>query len=171
MFGRYLRVLEQTGMRESEASGLERQFVDHRRRTITLTRTKTDRPRVIPLDDLITERAGGTIRGTPIHLTSPYVFWHHDGKRFGNASNQFGGIRRRVNKARREAGLPEIRFRLHDLRHKFAVDYLRAGGNVYTLQKIMGHDSIKTTEDYLRYLAPEEQQHSKYGVAQKGAQV
>ena len=171
MFGRFLRCLEQTGMREDECSSLERKQVDFKRKSITLTRTKTDRPRVIPLDDKITSRAGGTIRGTPAHLKKPFVFWHHDGERFNNASSQFGAIRRRLNTKRRKADLPEVRFRLHDLRHKFAVDYLRAGGNIYTLQKIMGHDSIKTTEDYLRYLTPEEQQNAKYGVAQKGAQV
>ena len=47
-------------------------------------------------------------------------------------------------------------FRFHDLRHKFAVDYLRRGGNIYDLQRILGHSSIKTTELYLDHLDPME---------------
>ena len=34
-------------------------------------------------------------------------------------------------------------FRFHDLRHWFAVDYQRRGGNIYTLQKILGHGMNK----------------------------
>ena len=55
------------------------------------------------------------------------------------------------------------RFRFHDLRHWFAVDFLRDGGNIYDLQKILGHASIKTTEIYRRYLTPEQQRVAKYG--------
>jgi integrase len=44
------------------------------------------------------------------------------------------------------------RFRIHDLRHAFAVRWLEAGGNIYRLQKHLGHSSIKTTEGYLDHL-------------------
>ena len=36
--------------------------------------------------------------------------------------------------------------RAHTLRHTMAVSYLRAGGNLYYLQRILGHSSITTTE-------------------------
>jgi len=51
-----------------------------------------------------------------------------------------------------------VRFRFHDLRHLHAVEWLRSGRSIYTLQHRLGHDSIKATEVYLKYLAPEEQQ-------------
>jgi integrase/recombinase XerD len=63
----------------------------------------------------------------------------------------------------------ELRF--HDLRHFFAVSYLRAGGNIYDLQKTLGHTSIKTTEIYLDFLTPEEQHIAMFGPAQKPAQI
>lgn len=50
-----------------------------------------------------------------------------------------------------------IRFRFHDLRHMFAINYLRDGGNVYHLQIEMGHSTIRQTEEYLQYLTAEEQ--------------
>ena len=45
---------------------------------------------------------------------------------------------------------------MHDLRHKFAVDYLRKGGSIYQLQQYLGHASIRTTEGYLAYVTPEQ---------------
>jgi integrase/recombinase XerD len=45
-----------------------------------------------------------------------------------------------------------VRLSPHTLRHTFAVSYLRAGGNLYYLQRILGPSSITTTERYLRSL-------------------
>ena len=50
------------------------------------------------------------------------------------------------------AGVKKIRF--HDLRHTFASQFLMAGGNIYDLQKILGHSSIQVTEVYT-HLIPE----------------
>jgi integrase/recombinase XerD len=69
-----------------------------------------------------------------------------------------------------KAGKPYRRFRFHDIRHLFAVDYLRSGkGGIYDLQRILGHTSIKTTEVYLDYLTPEQAKAAMVGVAQKAA--
>lgn len=64
-----------------------------------------------------------------------------------------------------------VSFRFHDLRHLFAVTYLQRGGNIYDLQRILGHRSIKTTELYLEYLTPEERRVAVSGSAQISAQV
>jgi integrase len=45
-----------------------------------------------------------------------------------------------------EAKVPVIRF--HDLRHTFASNFLMGGGNIYDLQKILGHSTIQVTERY-----------------------
>jgi len=41
-----------------------------------------------------------------------------------------------------------VRFSPHTLRHPFAVSYLRNGGNLYYLSRLLGHASVKTTEVY-----------------------
>ena len=56
------------------------------------------------------------------------------------------------------------RFRFHDLRHRHAVDWLRAGLSIYELQKRLGHTSIKTTEVYTQFL-PSDQERAVKGQA------
>jgi integrase/recombinase XerD len=134
MAGRIIRFLAETGMRQEEVCGLEWSQVSIQRREVRLTKTKTSSPRVVPLSDA----AIGTLVGTPRHITSPYVFWHHDGKRHSTFANSFVLIARR-------AGVP---FRCHDLRHAFASSFLQATGDIPALQAILGHRSIQMTMRY-----------------------
>ncbi|XYY59587.1 tyrosine-type recombinase/integrase [Bacillus velezensis] len=46
----------------------------------------------------------------------------------------------------------ECRPSLHSLRHSFAINYLRNGGDIRSLQKIMGHADLASTEIYLDYV-------------------
>ncbi len=45
-------------------------------------------------------------------------------------------------------------FHFHDLRHTFASHFMMNGGNIYDLQKILGHTSLEMTQRYA-HLAPE----------------
>ena len=47
-------------------------------------------------------------------------------------------------------GITGVRLSPHTLRHTFAVSYLRAGGNLFYLSRVLGHTSVKTTERYLQ---------------------
>jgi integrase/recombinase XerD len=162
-FARMILFARYTGMRQEEVASLERHQVDLRREAATLTRTKTNRPRSVPLD----ERALGTYAGTPPRLGSPFVFWHGSGSRYLNVATRFAKITRNAQARARAAKQPvPQRFRFHDLHHWFAVDYLRRGGGIYQLQKILGHSTIRTTEIYLDFLTPEEQEASKARAAQ-----
>jgi site-specific recombinase XerD len=48
--------------------------------------------------------------------------------------------------------ITDVRCSPHTLRHTFAVSYLRAGGNLFYLSKILGHSSVTTTQRYLQSL-------------------
>lgn len=149
-FARLILVASLTGMRQGELLSLTWRQVDHNRKVVNVGRSKTDLPRAIPLEGPLLSEAFRTLTGTPRHKTSPLVFWHGDGKSYANFSANFRAWRERNS----------IRFRFHDLRHYFAVMYLRGGGYIYDLQAILGHVSIKTTEGYLKYLTPEEKQRA-----------
>lgn len=60
-------------------------------------------------------------------------------------------------------GIQGVRCSPHTLRHTFAVNYLRRGGNLEFLGRILGHSSILTTQKYLRSLGVEDLQavHNK----------
>jgi integrase/recombinase XerD len=56
----------------------------------------------------------------------------------------------------KKLGIAGVRVSFHTFRHTFAVNYLRAGGNLFYLSKILGHSSVTTTEVYLRSLGVED---------------
>jgi site-specific recombinase XerD len=58
----------------------------------------------------------------------------------------------------KKLGIAGVRCSFHTLRHTFAVSYLRAGGNLFYLSRILGHTSVKTTEKYLQSLGVEDLQ-------------
>lgn len=157
----------ETGMRQEEAAGLEHDRVDRARMSATLEDTKGNAVREVPL----TRKALEIIDRQPRFFRSPFVFWKGEGERFGNVdSDWYARTTRMAQKAARE-GEPFKRFRFHDLRHLFAVRYLRQRkGSIYDLKEVLGHESVKTTERYLDHLTPEERQWAMHGVAQNGSQ-
>jgi len=51
----------------------------------------------------------------------------------------------------KQAGVVPPSRALHAVRHTFSVNYLRQGGNIYYLGRVLGHNSgVRTTEIYLR---------------------
>ena len=153
----------ETGMREEEIFGLTHRQVAG---SEIIIRGKRNKLRVIPLS----RKARKLIDKQPQHIGSPYVFWHSDGQRWASPAARFQAIRRSAEKAAQKAAQEFHRFRFHDLRHLFAVEYLRAKrGSLYDLQMILGHDSVTTTEIYLDHLTPEQKKAAMHGVARKAA--
>ena len=52
------------------------------------------------------------------------------------------------------AGVPVLH--PHCFRHTFAVNYMRRGGDIYRLSRILGHASLMTTQIYLRSMGIEQ---------------
>lgn len=53
-------------------------------------------------------------------------------------------------------GMAAVRCSPHTFRHTFAVNYLRAGGNLFYLSRILGHSSVTITEKNLQSLGVED---------------
>jgi integrase/recombinase XerD len=112
------------------------------------------------------------VRTLPAHVGSPFLFWHGAGEE--NFASQFADIVPCATGWAAANGVDFHSFRFRDLRHLHAVNWLKDGRSIYTLQQRLGHSSIKVTELYLQFRTPEEQLIVKglaieAGMAQKGA--
>lgn len=59
------------------------------------------------------------------------------------------GLQQIVKRTMRHAGLKPPRLGPHVLRHTFATMYIIGGGDVYSLQQILGHSKVETTMLYV----------------------
>lgn len=59
------------------------------------------------------------------------------------------GLKHLVDNLRQASGVP---FHVHQLRHTFAVNFLKASNNIIKLKQLLGHRSIAMTAMYLRCL-------------------
>lgn len=74
------------------------------------------------------------------------------------------GVQQAVRRCMRRAGVR--RGGPHALRHSFALHYISRGGDVFSLQRILGHSSITTTRIYVDMAAADvHRQHAKYSPA------
>ncbi len=162
------RFLLATGMRLNEAVTLTRKQIDRNRATATLETTKNSTTRTIGLN----ADAFSILKVQPIgtDLIFPAIDRETgEARPYKQASTNWQEAQKRAIAKALEQGWTFERYRLHDLRHIYAIDYLANGGNIYLLQQQLGHGSIRQTEWYLQFLSPEEQVSAKFGSAQKPA--
>lgn len=155
--------LRATGMRLEEGVTLERGQINQCRAVATLTETKNGNARTVALN----EAALGLLQAQPAYMGTDLIFPAIDRstgepRPYKQASTNWQEAQRRaITKAEKNSWKFE-RFRLHDLRHIYAIDFLAHGGNIYKLQVQLGHGSIRQTEWYLQFLSPDEQIRAKY---------
>lgn len=164
VFGAYVRFLLATGLRADEGANIRRLKMDWSGARVTVN-GKTGLRTI----DLSPE-AMAIARSVPPSLASPYLFWAPHNSRYHNPSQRFTSAKVSAQKAARKAGAKFKDFRLHDLRHEYAIRWLEDGGSIYRLQQHLGHSSVKTTEGYCAFITPEQAERAK-GSAQNSAQA
>ena len=158
-----LRFLLASGFRlDVDAGSLRRDQVNWQTGVVTFI-TKRGRRRTRQLS----AEAMNHLRAVPSSLNSEFVFAPAGRDRLTNMSRAFEDIRAKAIKRAEKEGWTFKSFRLHDLRHEFAIRYLKSGGpngtvgSIYKLQGMLGHTSVKTTEGYLDFLTDEEAEIAK----------
>jgi Phage integrase family len=76
------------------------------------------------------------------------VFPNGSGEMYSRNAKLEELLRRALNRAK----LPRIR--VHDLRHIFASHFVMGGGNIFTLQRILGHCTPQLTSDTCAHVSP-----------------
>lgn len=137
------RVKETAMIQWSDIKGIERPVEGNVE--VTYRKTKGGKIRVIALR----QAAIDILLRIPRSNSSPYVFWNRtDHGYYKDASNLFWEYGQ-------ETGFDS---RLHDIRHKFAIERLKEGWSIYRVSRYIGHESVRTTERYyLRYLTQKQQ--------------
>jgi integrase/recombinase XerD len=152
LFAKLIQGALLTGARLDELAKARRTQIDHARKQLTVV-GKRNKLRVIDLDGWGYDEVFKTL---PASIGTAHLFWHHQGEPYRTVSGRFRTIVASVRKSAQKQEQDFRPFRFHDLRHRHAVDWLKAGGSIYDLKHRLGHTSIKTTEIYLAYLTPEE---------------
>ena len=121
------------GLRCGEILSLEWRDVDFTRGELRLRVTKNRQPRIIPL-----EGAKGPLQR---QAGRKGLVFPGTGKGMSVAE-----VSRAVNQYARDAKIPDFTF--HDLRHTYASWYVQSGGDLYKLQRILGHKTPAMTQRY-----------------------
>ena len=142
-----LELLYGTGVRVSELVGLDRNMVDLKGMRI-LVRGKGKKERIVPIAPELAD------------IIQSYYKVMYDiitGDNMANSDaliiNRLGGrmtdrtVRRVMETYLKKAGLP-LDYSPHSFRHTFATHLLEGGADLRSIQELLGHESLATTQKY-----------------------
>ncbi|MCP4651222.1 MAG: site-specific integrase [PVC group bacterium] len=140
-----------TGLRYSEIINLKRlhesnsNFVDFDNNLIYVhsAMCKSGKSRHVPMSKTVRD----SLLSIPKQKGTPYFFFNT------KTGKPIGSIKTAFNKAVKRAEI--IDFKFHDLRHTFASNLVRMGIDIYVVQQLLGHSSMKMTQRYA-HLRPDQ---------------
>jgi site-specific recombinase XerD len=144
-----LETLFSTGLRVSELVNLNRDQIDLQRKEFGV-KGKGNKLRVVFLSDTAAQWIERYLRSRQDNFKP--LFIRYSGKVDAQKSGEkmrltARSIQNIVAKYGKRAGLP-IEATPHTLRHSFATDLLISGADIRSVQEMLGHESIRTTQVY-----------------------
>ena len=144
-----LETLFSTGLRVSELVSLNRDQVDLERKEFGV-KGKGNKIRVVFLSDTAAQWIERYLRARKDNFRP--LFIRYSGKAdIRNSGEKMRltprSIQNIVSKYAKRSGLP-IEATPHTLRHSFATDLLISGADIRSVQEMLGHESIRTTQVY-----------------------
>lgn len=141
-----LELLFSTGLRVSELAHLPIEQVNLKQDEFTV-KGKGSKHRIVFLSEPAKRAVKAYVDARKD--TSPFLFVRHDRAQAGVAAAPLTSrsIQRLVDRYARAAGITK-RVTPHTLRHTYATDLLRNGADIRSVQSLLGHESITTTQVY-----------------------
>ncbi len=136
-----LELLYATGIRVSELVSIDMQDVDFSTRTLR-AKGKGRKERLIPFGSKAARALEDYLPGRAKIAREGALFLNYRGLRIDPRS-----IRRIVDKYITQASL-QLHISPHSLRHSFATHLLNAGADLRSVQELLGHSSLSTTQKY-----------------------
>jgi integrase/recombinase XerD len=129
-----------SGLRAQEFTSLTKDDIDLQTGRLIVRKSKSRKARVAFLGDFalsaLREYLSNRKDDNP-------ALWLND----ENLPLRYEGLRALVKRRAKDVGIDAPK--IHGFRHGFATCFVRAGGNVFALQKILGHADISTTRIYV----------------------
>lgn len=142
-----LETLYSTGLRVSELSNLNRDQVDLKRREF-MVRGKGRKPRIVFLSERAADFISDSLRARDDHMKPLFInslkgdILDEEKRRLTTVS-----IENMVRKYSLRAGIIK-KVTPHTLRHSYATELLINGADIRSVQEMLGHSSITTTQIY-----------------------
>ena len=128
------------GLRISEALSIRH---DQIQSDSLLVKGKGGKERMVPLLPIVRDKILAYLKSCPYTLEKDaQIFLGAQGKTL-----HIGVAERELRELRRQMGLPES-ITPHALRHSFATHLLEADGDLRTIQELLGHAALTTTQRY-----------------------
>jgi site-specific recombinase XerD len=144
-----LETLFSTGLRVSELVSLNRDQIDLERKEFGV-RGKGNKIRVVFLSDTAAQWIERYLRARKDNFKPLFIRYsgavdiQKNGEKMRLTARSIQNI---VSKYAKKSGLP-IEATPHTLRHSFATDLLISGADIRSVQEMLGHESIRTTQVY-----------------------
>ncbi len=139
-----LELLFSTGLRVSELTHLKIENINLKRDEFTV-RGKGGKLRVVFLSSTAKDALKTYL--SKRRDTSPFLFVSHDRAHANTSGLTPRSVQRIVERYAKQAGITK-HITPHTLRHTFATDLLLSGADIRSVQSLLGHASITTTQIY-----------------------
>jgi len=146
-----LLLLMDTGLRSSELCGIEIEHLHLDTQSIWVM-GKGRKARVVPFGESVKKSLLRYLTARK-EVNCKSLFVTHYGDRLNK--DRLGEMVRRRG---RQAGITGVRCSPHTFRHTAAVNFLRSGGDTFSLQRFLGHSSQEMTAHYCESLSAEDVQ-------------
>ena len=156
-----LLLLLDTGIRVSELVGIDLNDVNLTEGYIKIRYAKGGKERLIPIGSLVQKslwRYTNSYRPKPLTQKVTRLFLSNHGVPLTRS-----GVQQMIRRYGKRANIDGVRCSPHTFRHSFSKHYLLNGGDIFSLQRILGHSSLASVRNYLNLFTVDiKKQHQRF---------